>query len=169
MAFIVSCAPDKSPNKILIGADNLDTQRENFNQQSKAIAKNLKGRQLSFLDSAIKSGSYPIGQTSLIFLGKKTDCASCTIKALEVLNSFADTELNRLTIKIGFSQVGGYNNNFDFVVNDEKAILQEQLGYFNTPALILYDKTGIISSYLIPSFEDSTALKNYVNSIYEVL
>lgn len=165
-----SCSSENNnvDNKELQAAQ-FDSYKEQFSKQNEAIRKRLKGKRLVFLDSAILAGSSPKIETSLIFLAKKTDCSSCTSKAIEVLNSLDTTNVNRITIKIGYSEVGGYANSFKYSFDDSKSIIQDKLGYFHTPALILYGQAGIISSYLIPTYEDSTGLSEYLKTVYEIL
>jgi hypothetical protein len=149
--------------------DSFESYKDQFNKQSQVVAKRLKGKKLDILDSAILEGSKPETSKSLIFLAKITDCSSCTSKAIEVLDSFQTLDLNTITVKIGYSEVGGYPNNFRYSFEDSQGSIQEKLGYFHTPTLILYGSEGIISSYLIPTYEDSTSLSNYIKTIYDIL
>lgn len=170
IVFFSSCSEEnKSTEKEEYETTQLESNKKQFSKQNEAIEKRLKGRKLHFIDSAIMAGSRPEAQNSLIFLAKKTDCSSCTSKALEVLYTLDSANINRLSIKIGYSDVGGYTNNFKYSFDDHKGLIQDHLGYFHTPALILYGQEGIISSYLIPTYEDSTGLANYLNTVYEIL
>ena len=170
LILLCSCSnKDRIDGQNELPSGQLESFKKQFNKQNKVVNKRLKGRKLSILDSAILAGSNPGFEQSLIYLAKVSDCSSCTSKAIEVLNSFDSTLINRIAINIGYSDVGGYSNNFKHSFEDSHGVIQEKLGYFHTPALILYGQRGVISSYLIPTYEDSIGLSRYLNSIYEHL
>jgi len=167
---LCSCSStDHNSEKNEIQTARTESNKEQFRKENEVIKRRLKGKKFAFLDSAKLAGSSPKMENTLIFLAKKTDCSSCTSKALEVLHSFSTVNINRLSIKIGYSDVGGYSNTFEYSFDDTKGVIQDELGYFHTPALILYGHEGVISSYLVPTYEDSIGLTNYLETVYEAL
>lgn len=160
LMYMLLCCESSSNTEITEDTSDevVERMRSTFNARTKKLKKVLINKVVPSLDSILFANEIK-SPNAIILYYASIDCSSCVHTGLDFLNGISKTGQTSAAILSGTLYVNGPLSKVPGFIHDEKASIQNDLGYVLTPALIYYDRnTGIKDLYVIPTFKDSIEL-----------
>ncbi|WP_422355970.1 hypothetical protein [Roseivirga pacifica] len=167
MLLLVSCSNNGSSNPM-----NAISGEESFRMRSVELNASLKGKSISSLDSMLKQDGL-LKQNGnvddlLIFYFSLSDCFTCIEKGMAIRDSLGNGRFKSIAVLKGVRFEKAYLSRFSQLIHDEKYLIDDEIGFVQTPSLINYsNQEGIKEIYPIPIFKDSVSLKKFIDGLYE--